>query len=1239
MQKRMFFLLVTLLFSSVLLGCNLPSITTTATTTEMTTTTETTATQTNTTSQSTSTTTSSSSVTTSSGPVTIQSVILDSTSQQSIWMVESFQWGQLRLRVQYSNGTHEFVAVSVSMVSTQNQDKVSKPGLHAITIQYQSYSIPVNLYFESSALNQVLLDFYDEVNIIEPYASWVLSITGSSSVYIVSAQYNDDEELLVQLSNQTQVNLGIKTNETFLVVFYGLNDEILKTQAVRLGQSATAPTLTPRPNFVFQGWSHPLTNITQNMDIYANYSLSGYSNVDAVLYSLHRLKEAKVEFDFDNIFKAASTNQSPSVQSTKRLGFFLDSIQLNEPTDPFYNSTNFLEHPYWRGSYFHKSMYQLPESFQDHYIITSTLNSFNITALQNLYVVNEHTTKQAKDMIDWALDKITVVDQWVIQENHQYLLHYNHEEDIVELSYVFTVSDWGLTSYRRIRIFYNARGEEVVEFWINELYTKGNYPGVLVYYNKVGDHDCNYYSFWLDESLEPKDDHFHFRGVNRNEQGGYDYYDNASSLASGLISGNYGWYSTELRYNPDTQTTSTIHNPYLFVYTPDAYSNVFAIMKSGNEFFVELYLPSMNGLEGILFPKSGLLYGNQDSEETRADMISRGLNPLPDRYTYDNDKPLLGEGIKTAKGIFWNTDPTWNHQVMHRRTFLYIGREGNRQFQEFQNYYATMWLNIHSATMEGALNILVEYLDYLGLSYKYGDTSGLIAETIAFYESSEARTRQMKMATFDMALSALPYVNDTDSYYRFLTHIQNFILIHPEIKEMYDTVSSVPMHQMPPRLDLSYATLLSLESRVSGVARIQEERLLINGINLQLSLSYLFQNNQPYQVVYAYQIGGKLYPIGYETDIIQFQGTTIQVALQTVIDLPTIMLPGEYQLVLYIAKVVDGGHIRITKPLPIPLVAFDSFTKSATNWESEWSVDCEFRFHNHTLALTSTFIDRFPPRVFIAGEDWFYQFTSDYFPIEIPYGTTYKEMIEMFTVLDNADGPLEINANNLYFGETPIDSLDDLAVSGDHFLIITDSSGNTTSIYLRDIFVFIQIDFYDHDEGLLSTQFLRLGQDIEFPLLETRMGYTFLGWNFDDLQATDHTQFYPIYEVNRHSIQFYLGEDLIETREDVAFGEVILYPELPQVGYHLVWNQIIETMPDQDLIITGEYIMNRHWVYFYLNDTLYLSVELEYHELITYPEVEVDDNFFFTGWDPRFLERMPDYDVVIIAFVLPNQTE
>lgn len=1353
MQKRMFFLFLCLLLIAGLIACSQTTIPTTSSTSNNPTTLTTA-----TTSSGSTTTTSSSSVTTSSSTVTIQSVILDSTSQQSIWMVESFQWNQLRLRVQYSNGTHEFVVVTTSMVSTQNQDQVSKPGLHAITIQYQAFSIPINLYFESNALNQVLQDFYNEVNIPEPYPSWILSITGSSSVYIVSAQYNEAEELLVQLSNQTQINLGSKTDETFLVVFYGLNDEILKTQAVRSGQSATAPTLINRPNFVFQGWSHPLTNITQNTNIYALYRLNGYSNVDSVLYSLHRLNEAKIEFDFDNIFKAASNNQSPSVQSTKRLGFFLDSIQLNEPTDPFYNSTNFLEHPLWRGSYFHKSMYQLPESFQDHYIITSTLNSFNITALQNLYVVIEHTTKQARDMIDWALDKITVVDQWVIQENHQYLLHYNHEEDIVELNYVFTVSDWGLTSYRRIRIFYNARGEEVVEFWINELYTKGNYPGVLVYFNKVGDHDCNYYSFWLDESLEPNDNQFHFRGVNRNEQGGYDYYDNASSLISGLILGDYGWYSTELRYNPDTKTTSTIPNPYLFVYTPDAYSNVFSIMKSGNEFFVELYLPSMNGLEGVLFPKSGLLYGNQDSEAVREEIISRGLTPLPDRYTYDNDKFLLGEGIKTAKGVFWNTDPTWNQQVTHRRTFIYIGREGNRQFHEFQNYYATMWLNIHASTMEDALNILVDYLDYLGLSYKYGDTGGLISETIAFYESAEARTRQMKMATFDMVLSELPYVNDSDSYYKFLMHIQNFILIHPELKDIYDTVSKIPMHQMPPRLDLSYATLISLESRVSGVARIQEERLLTHGIKLQLSLSYLFQNNQPYQVVYAYQIGGKLYPIGYETDIIQFQGTTVDVALQTVIDLPTIMLPGEYQLVMYVAKVIDSGHIRITKPLPIPLIAFDSFTKSATHLESEWSVDCEFRFDNGSLSLTSVFIDRFPPKVMIQGQDGYYQAMGEHHLAQVPYGTTLQDILAMIHVLDNVDGTMEILQNHLFFGDDPIVSFDELVQSGEYRLVLTDSSGNTTTIVFKDVLVYCTIAFYDHEGTLLSSSDVPYGQDIEFPVLETRTGYTFVDWDLDVVQAKDHYDFHPVYEINRHSVTFMIDDEVYEVVENVAyqeeiqliqvekightlvweeypivmpdepltirgyfipnrhsltiyieneihqiveevpygevlqmpvvpkegysliwspiletmpdedtiiygtyeinhhsvsfyidgvlhsheeyaFGEVIVYPVVEQTGYTLVWDEIIDTLPDENITIYGGFIVNRHMVFFYINQALHHAEEYAYGEPILFPTISPEEGYYFSGWDPSNIETMMDSDLIFNGSILPQETE
>jgi hypothetical protein len=198
---------------------------------------------------------------------------------------------------------------------------------------------------------------------------------------------------------------------------------------------------------------------------------------------------------------------------------------------------------------------------------------------------------------------------------------------------------------------------------------------------------------------------------------------------------------------------------------------------------------------------------------------------------------------------------------------------------------------------------------------------------------------------------------------------------------------------------------------------------------------------------------------------------------------------------------------------------------------------------------------------------------------------------------------------------------------------------NTTSILLFDLVVYCTLEFFDFEGYLLSTQVVNYGRDIEFPVLEDRVGYAFIGWNPYHLQAIDHFTFHPVYEINKHTLRFYVEEDLIELIENVPYGEAIVYPAFSQVGYTVVWDQNLESMPDEDVDITGELVLNRHWVFFYVNDILYHSQEYAYGEAIIYPNVDVDEGYFFTSWDLGFHETMIDSDLIITGYILPIETE
>ena len=1237
MRKRMFFLLVTFVLILILWGCQssttpttLPSTTSpTPATTQLITTTVI-----NTTSSAvSSTTTASISTTTASTGVTIQSVTIIPSNLTTVWMVESFSVTQLQLRVQYSNGVIESISVTHSMISSNDLSKLSTPGRHEIRITYLSHHVDATLLFESTLLNQMLMDFYESTDYSGTYQNWLISITTSSNVFIISAQYNSQNQFVVTLSNQSVVNLGTKPLPTYIVRFLGIDGGVLSTQNVRHGQSAIEPQAPSINDYIFVGWDIFFDSIHEHTDVYAIYNLGNQFQLDVLLLSLNRLKEADFHFDMDKVFQSIEQNPMPSIQNKRLLSRLFAPRLLDETEDSYYSEANFIAHPYWTEYYYHKSLYQLPAKYNDLYVFTNTLNSYNSHTLNSIYQVTTAMTTQAKAMSEWAVDHLTVMDTWVQFPNHEYLLRYDPMQDVVELYLNMQYPETGSISYRKVRIYYNDLGEEVIELWINEYFSIGTYYGTASYYNTVGGKDFNSYTFWLDQDFKPKDDLFHFRGVNRNVNGGYDYYSNFD----GMISGEYGWYTTKVLYDQNNQSTSIPSSPTFMIYTPDAHSNVLSVSGSPGFYHIQLYLPSMNGLSGLLFSENGLTHVNQDSEETIQMLMDEGLTPLPNQYLFNNSLHNAYSGILTTNGSFLHTDPLWNQQVRHVKTYIQVGKEGAKEYSNYHNYFGMMHLTINAPSLTDALTILSNYLDYLGLSYKYGETSGFLSEAVYFYENSTENTRNLVMMNQGFGYFDLPFKDDSTSFATFFEFIKGVAYFTDEMNDLLENRPHIQNNQMPPLPDRSRITLVPIDDVFTGKAIIQEGVIDASDIHFTVPRTVLLQENRQYQVVYALQVGGKIYPFAMDS-MHTLQSTELSFSLQPSIPLPHPPLSGEFQIVIFLAKYTDQGMIRISSIVPLPFEPFDGFYGSMDDTSKQLSFDYLYEFIQGEVLVKSVFTDRFPPIISVNDEQH-YQFNQSILTLELPYGTTISTWIESLKVWDYVDGFLPLLEANILYNDTPITSFQEVLLPGTYTLIVSDSSGNETILEFVYIDIVCTITFYDAEYNLLSSITLSYGSNIEFPTPPDRNGHTFEQWGNNATYATENYEFIAQYTVNTYFITFYIDGEIDPITLSVPYGDEIVYPDIPKVGYTLVWNTTMEIMVDEDCSVYGNYVVNRHYVYFFINYILYHSAEYMYGEEIVYPSVEPIVGYEFTGWDFLPFQTLPDEDVMIYGTMIPTEEE
>ena len=149
------------------------------------------------------------------------------------------------------------------------------------------------------------------------------------------------------------------------------------------------------------------------------------------------------------------------------------------------------------------------------------------------------------------------------------------------------------------------------------------------------------------------------------------------------------------------------------------------------------------------------------------------------------------------------------------------------------------------------------------------------------------------------------------------------------------------------------------------------------------------------------------------------------------------------------------------------------------------------------------------------------------------------------------------------------------------------------------------------------------------PNPDDRTGYTFSGWTYDEFPATmpDHDiEVYGTFEVNQYTLDFVLdGEPYSSMTLD--YGTEISAPEVaPVTGYTFSgWNPAVpETVPAEDMTFSGSMVINSWVATYYIDDEVYTAMTYQYGAEIQYPDVPKEG--FVLKWNKEY-ETMPDNDI------------
>ena len=163
---------------------------------------------------------------------------------------------------------------------------------------------------------------------------------------------------------------------------------------------------------------------------------------------------------------------------------------------------------------------------------------------------------------------------------------------------------------------------------------------------------------------------------------------------------------------------------------------------------------------------------------------------------------------------------------------------------------------------------------------------------------------------------------------------------------------------------------------------------------------------------------------------------------------------------------------------------------------------------------------------------------------------------------------------------------------------------------------------------------LTQGAKIVLPKEPVKEGYTFSGWGeVPETMPAEDVVVEGTFVVNKYLVTFRIGDEVVAA-DSLEYGAVIVVPDAPaKEGYTFSgWGEVPETMPAEDVIVEGTYTVNVYKVYYYVGEELVHTAEVAYGEVIPeYIYEPTAEGDVFMGWIGETYETMPAHDVTYTA--------
>ena len=211
----------------------------------------------------------------------------------------------------------------------------------------------------------------------------------------------------------------------------------------------------------------------------------------------------------------------------------------------------------------------------------------------------------------------------------------------------------------------------------------------------------------------------------------------------------------------------------------------------------------------------------------------------------------------------------------------------------------------------------------------------------------------------------------------------------------------------------------------------------------------------------------------------------------------------------------------------------------------------------------------------------------------------------------------------------------------DKGLLVADNNGITELETNKFVFQIVEKEYsliYNVDGKEYKSYKMKYGEKITPEAAPEKEGYSFSGWS--DIPQTMPANDVTVtgsFKVNKYRL-FYMVDGAEYKSYEVEYGAKITPEPAPsKEGYTFSgWSDIPSTMPVNDVTVTGSFKVNKYKLTYMVDGAEYKSYEMEYGAKITPEPAPTKEDYSFSGWS-EIPQTMPANDVTVTGSFKVNK--